>query len=126
MPDLSGLDHLCSFAAHGSVDWGNPHLDGANAHTSRSKYVPVRRLVRLLERSMYRGAQLVVFEPIDQQLFTTSRLNVGAFTHDLHRKDTSHAMARKNPDSVVFEQTIIPQTNICNGSVIIFVDFAPP
>ena len=81
-----GVNCLRTFPVVGPVVWGARTLAGADALTSQWKYVPVRRTALLLEESLYRGTQWVVFEPNDERLWGQIRLNVGAFLRSLFRQ----------------------------------------
>ena len=57
-----GINCLRTFPVYGTVVWGARTLEGADQRASEWKYVPVRRLALMIEESLYRGTQWVVFE----------------------------------------------------------------
>ena len=119
-----GVNCLRSFVS-GSVSWGARTLDGADELASEWKYVPIRRLALLIEESLYRGTQWVVFEPNDEPLWANIRLNVGVFMHQLFRQG---AFQGSTPDQAYFvkcdaETTTQADRNL--GVVNIEVGFAP-
>ncbi len=120
-----GLNCFRTFPVYGSVLWGSRTLVGADAQTSQWKYVPVRRTALFIEESLYRGTKWVVFEPNDEPLWASIRLNVGAFMQDLFRKG---AFQGQTPDQAYFvkcDSETTTQTDIDNGVVNILVGFAP-
>lgn len=78
-----GVNALRTFPVYGTVCWGARTLVGADALASEWAYVPVRRLALMLEESLFRGTQWVVFEPNDEPTWANIRLNVGAFMNGL-------------------------------------------
>jgi phage tail sheath protein FI len=120
-----GLNCFRTFPVYGPVLWGARTLVGADAQTSQWKYVPVRRTALFLEESLYRGTKWVVFEPNDEPLWASIRLNVGSFMQDLFRKG---AFQGQTPDQAYFvkcDSETTTQTDIDNGVVNILVGFAP-
>ena len=109
----------------GVISWGARTMDGADAFASEYKYIPIRRLALFIEESLYRGLKWAVFEPNDDPLWASIRLNVGAFMHDLFRKG---AFAGGKPSDAYFvkcdkETTTANDQNL--GIVNIWVGFAP-
>ena len=54
------------------------------------KYVPVRRTAIMLQRSIYDSIQWAVFEPNDHRLWSSLRINIGAFMNGLFRAGAFH------------------------------------
>ncbi|TMQ12974.1 MAG: phage tail sheath family protein [Deltaproteobacteria bacterium] len=109
----------------GVISWGARTMDGADAFASEYKYISIRRLALFIEESLYRGLKWAVFEPNDEPLWGSIRLNVGAFMHDLFRKG---AFAGGRPSDAYFvkcdkETTTANDQNL--GIVNIWVGFAP-
>ncbi len=120
-----GLNCFRTFPSYGSVIWGSRTLAGADALASQWKYVPIRRTALFLEQSLYSGTQWVVFEPNDEPLWASIRLNVGSFMQTLFLK---HAFQGSTPDQAYFvkcDSETTTQTDIDNGVVNILVGFAP-
>ncbi|WP_394437029.1 phage tail sheath family protein [Streptomyces sp. SGAir0957] len=116
---------LRSFPVVGPVVWGARTLDGADALGSQWKYVPVRRLALMLEESLYRGTQWVVFEPNDERLWAQIRLNVGAFLHTLFRQGAFQGTSAREAYFVKADKDTTTQDDINRGMVNIVVGFAP-
>jgi phage tail sheath protein FI len=120
-----GLNCFRTFPVYGSVLWGARTLVGADALANQWKYVPIRRTALFLEESLYRGTQWVVFEPNDEPLWATIRLNVGSFMQTYFLKG---AFQGQTPDQAYFvkcDSETTTQTDIDNGIVNILVGFAP-
>jgi phage tail sheath protein FI len=89
------------------------------------RYIPVRRMAIFLRVSIYRGIQWAVFEPNDEPLWSSLRLNIRAFMLTQFR---AGAFQGAKPDDAFFvlcDSTTTTQTDIDNGVVNILVGFAP-
>jgi phage tail sheath protein FI len=120
-----GINCLRFFPASGRVVWGARTLRGADQLADEYKYVPVRRLALYIEESLYRGTQLVVFEPNDEPLWAQIRLNVGAFMHNLFRQGAFQGQSPKDAYFVKCDKETTTQNDIDLGIVNIVVGFAP-
>jgi phage tail sheath protein FI len=120
-----GLNCFRTFPVYGPVLWGARTLVGADAMTSMWKYVPVRRVALFLEESLYRGTKWVVFEPNDESLWASIRLNIGSFMQSLFLQG---AFQGKTPTEAYFvkcDKETTTQADIDLGIVNILVGFAP-
>ncbi|MDQ7033563.1 MAG: phage tail sheath subtilisin-like domain-containing protein [Anaerolineae bacterium] len=70
-----GVNCIRSFPGRGIRIWGARTLSS----DASWRYIPVRRLFNMIEESIERGTQWVVFEPNDQFLWGRVRRDVGAF-----------------------------------------------
>ncbi len=109
----------------GIVNWGARTLDGSDDIGSEWKYIPIRRLALFLEESLFRGTKWVVFEPNDEPLWASIRLNLNAFMLSLFRQG---AFQGSTPDKAFYvkcdgETTTQNDRNL--GIVNIEVGFAP-
>jgi phage tail sheath protein FI len=109
----------------GLVNWGARTLDGFDDNSSEWKYIPIRRLALFLEESLFRGTKWVVFEPNDEPLWASIRLNLNAFMLSLFRQG---AFQGSTPDKAFYvkcdgETTTQNDRNL--GIVNIEVGFAP-
>lgn len=120
-----GLNCFRNFPVYGSVLWGARTLVGADAMANQWKYVPVRRTALYIEESLYRGTQWVVFEPNDEPLWASIRLNVGAFMQSLFLKGAFQGSTPKQAYFVKCDGETTTQADIDNGIVNILVGFAP-
>ncbi len=119
-----GVNCLRKFPT-GIVNWGARTLDGSDDIGSEWKYIPIRRLALFLEESLFRGTKWVVFEPNDEPLWASIRLNLGAFMLSLFRQG---AFQGSTPDKAFYvkcdgETTTQNDRNL--GIVNIEVGFAP-
>ena len=120
-----GINCLRTFPIYGTVCWGARTLEGADVQASEWKYIPVRRLALMLEESLYRGTQWVVFEPNDEPLWAQIRLNVGAFMHNLFRQGAFQGRSPREAYFVKCDGETTTQNDIDLGIVNIVVGFAP-
>jgi uncharacterized protein len=120
-----GVNCLRTFPVIGSVSWGARTMRGADRLADQWKYVPVRRLALFIEESLYRGTQWVVFEPNDEPLWSSIRMNVGAFMNNLFRQGAFQGRTPQEAYLVKCDATNNPQNDIDRGIVNILVGFAP-
>jgi phage tail sheath protein FI len=120
-----GVNCLRTFPLVGSVVWGSRTLRGADLLADEYKYIPVRRTALFIEESLYRGTQWVVFEPNDEPLWASIRLNVGAFMHNLFRQGAFQGSTPKDAYFVKCDKDTTTQNDIDAGIVNIVVGFAP-
>ena len=118
----AGVNAFRMFTGRGIVLWGARTLAPA---TSEWRYVPVRRLFIMVEESIRRGTQWVVFEPNDERLWKSIRRDVGAFLMLLWRDG---ALQGATPEQAFFvkcdAETNTPD-EIAAGRVVIEVGLAP-
>ncbi len=120
-----GLNCLRSFPVTGRVVWGARTLQGADELASQWKYIPVRRTALFIEQSLYQGTQWVVFEPNDETLWSSIRLNVGSFMQGLFRQGAFFGSSATQAYFVKCDSETTTQADIDNGIVNIVVGFAP-
>jgi Bacteriophage tail sheath protein len=120
-----GVNCLRAMPAVGPVSWGARTMRGADRLADQYKYLPVRRLALFIEESLYRGTQWVVFEPNDEPLWSSIRLNVGAFMHNLFREGAFQGARAQDAYLVKCDHENNPQNTIDLGIVNILVGFAP-
>ncbi|WP_424887349.1 phage tail sheath family protein [Streptomyces sp. XH2] len=120
-----GVNCLRQFPAVGPVAWGARTLRGADQLADEWKYLPVRRLALFIEESLYRGTQWVVFEPNDEPLWASIRLNIGAFMNSLFREGAFQGRTPAEAYLVKCDRENNPQNDIDRGIVHIHVGFAP-
>lgn len=120
-----GINCLRPLPDLGRVVWGARTREGSDSLGSEWKYVPVRRLTLYLEESLYRGTQWVVFEPNDEPLWSSIRLNVGAFMHSLWRQGAFQGRSAREAYEVKCDSDTTTQDDINRGVVNVLVRFAP-
>ncbi|MEV1065945.1 phage tail sheath C-terminal domain-containing protein [Streptomyces sp. NPDC050263] len=120
-----GVNCLRRLPAAGPVAWGARTLRGADRLADEWKYLPVRRLALFIEESLFRGTQWVVFEPNDEPLWASVRLNVGAFMNSMFRAGAFQGRTPTEAYLVKCDKDTNPQNDIDRGIVNIHVGFAP-
>jgi phage tail sheath protein FI len=121
-----GLNCLRQMAGASSrVVWGARTRMGADRRADEWKYIPIRRLALFIEESLFRGTQWVVFEPNDEPLWSSIRLNVGAFMHSLFRRGAFQGGTAREAYLVKCDAETTTQDDRNRGIVNIVVGFAP-
>jgi uncharacterized protein len=123
--NVLGVNVLRSFPVYQTVVWGARTLKGADRQASEWKYIPVRRMALFIEESLYQGLAWVVFEPNDEPLWSSIRLNVGAFMNGLFRQG---AFAGARPAEAYFvkcDSETTTEDDVNRGIVNILVGFRP-
>jgi phage tail sheath protein FI len=115
------VNALRTVPGSGLVVWGTRTF----ASDAEWRYIPVRRMAIYLRVSIYYGIQWAVFEPNDEPLWASLRLNIRAFMLTQFR---AGAFQGSKPDDAFFvlcDATTTTQQDIDNGVVNILVGFAP-
>lgn len=118
-----GVNVIRFFPASGIVIWGARTL--ATRSDPEYRYVPVRRFAIFLEQSIYNGIQWAVFEPNDEDLWASLRLNIGAFMMNLFRAGAFQGDTPSKAFFVKCDAETNPQDQIDAGIVTVLVGFAP-
>lgn len=109
------------FAGSGVVLWGARTITADPEWT----YIPVRRMAILLRVSIYRGIQWAVFEPNDDDLWASLRLNINSFMMNLFRQGAFQGATPSQAFFVKCDNETTTQDDINLGIVNILVGFAP-
>jgi len=120
-----GLNCLRTFPLAGTVVWGSRTLRGADGLADQWKYLPVRRTALYIEESLYRGTKWAVFEPNDEPLWASLRLNVGAFMNSLYRQGAFMGSTPREAYLVKCDRENNPDNDVNRGIVNILVGFKP-
>jgi uncharacterized protein len=118
-----GVNAIRFFPASGIVIWAARTL--ATRSDPEYRYVPVRRMAIFLERSIANGIQWAVFEPNDEDLWASLRLNIGAFLMTLFRAGAFQGDTPSKAFFVKCDAQTNPQDQIDAGIVTVLVGFAP-
>ena len=92
---------------------------------SQWKYIPVRRTALFIEESIRRGTQWAVFEPNDEPLWSSVRLNIGAFMNSLFKQGAFQGSTPGEAYLVQCDADNNPQSSIDLGILNILVGFQP-
>jgi hypothetical protein len=109
------------FAGSGIVLWGARTLTSDPEWT----YIPMRRTAIFLRVSIYRGIQWAVFEPNDEDLWSSLRLNIGSFMMNLFRQGAFQGATPSQAFFVKCDNETTTQADIDAGIVNVLVGFAP-
>ena len=109
------------FAGSGIVLWGARTITADPEWT----YIPVRRMAIFLRVSIYRGIQWAVFEPNDDDLWASLRLNINSFMMNLFRQGAFQGATPSQAFFVKCDNETTTQDDINLGIVNILVGFAP-
>ena len=120
-----GVNALRNLSVVGPTVWGARTGRGADVMASEWKYLPVRRTALHIEESLQGGTRWAVFEPNDEPLWGQLRLSIGAFMHDLFRRDAFQGSTPREAYLVRCDSTTTTQADIDAGIVNILVGFAP-
>ncbi len=123
--NTAGVNVIRTFPVYNTIIWGARTLDGADARASEWRYNSVRRLALFIENSLQRGLQWVVFEPNDEPLWASVRLNVGAFMNQLHRQGAFQGASARDAYLVKCDSETTTQADINLGILNVYVGFAP-
>jgi uncharacterized protein len=118
-----GVNAIRFFPSSGIVIWGTRTL--ATASDPEYRYVPIRRLAIFLERSIYNGIQWAVFEPNDEDLWASLRLNIGSFMMTQFRAGAFQGSTPSQAFFVKCDAQTNPQDQVDAGIVTVMVGFAP-
>lgn len=118
-----GVNVVRMFPASGIVIWGCRTL--ATQSDPEYRYVPIRRTAIFLEQSIYNGIQWAVFEPNDEDLWASLRLNVGSFMMRLFRQGAFQGNTPSKAFFVKCDAETTTQADIDAGVVNVLVGFAP-
>jgi phage tail sheath protein FI len=118
-----GANVIRSFPASGLVIWGARTL--ATKSDPEYRYIPVRRTAIFLEQSIYNGIQYAVFEPNDEPLWASLRLNITAFMMRQFRAGAFQGRTASDAFFVKCDNQTTTQADIDAGTVNILVGFAP-
>ena len=103
--------------------WGTRTL--ATRSDPEYRYVPVRRTAIYLEQSIYNGIQFAVFEPNDEDLWASLRLNITSFMLLQFQAGAFQGKTASDAFFVKVDSTTTTQADIDAGIVNILVGFAP-
>lgn len=120
-----GINCLRVMPAAGPVVWGARTTVGDDRLANQWKYIPVRRMALWIEETLYRNTQWAVFEPNDEPLWSSLRLNIGNFMNGLFRQGAFQGKAPAEAYFVKCDGATTTQTDIDRGIVNVIVGFAP-
>lgn len=120
----AGVNCLRDFARTGVVSWGARTLAGADALGSDWKYLPLRRLALMIEESLYRGLDWVVFEPNGEPLWANIAEAVEDFMFQLFREGALQGATLDESFFVRCDETTNSEADVDTGVVNLQLGFA--
>jgi uncharacterized protein len=117
-----GVNCIRYFSDQGLVVWGARTLA---EESSEWRYVPVRRLLIMIEQTILRNTRFAVFEPNDRTLWRTIRSAVTGFLRNVYRDG---ALMGATPEEAFFvkcDEETNPQESIDLGQVVTVIGVAP-
>lgn len=118
----NAVNVLREFSGRGILVWGARTLSS----DPEWRYVSVRRLANMIERSVVQDTQWVVFEPNDEPLWTSVRASIESFLVGLW---TDGGLAGSKPGAAFFVKVGLGETmtpsDVSDGRLIITIGFAP-
>ena len=118
----AGVNCIRFFPSVGTLVWGARTLA---EESSDKRYLPVRRLIIMLEESIKRATRWVVFEPNDRTLWKTIRSEIVGFLTNVYMDG---ALMGKTPDEAFFvqcDETTNTPERIAAGQVNTVIGVAP-
>jgi phage tail sheath protein FI len=116
------VNAIRAFTGKGTLIWGARTLAG---NDNEWRYVPVRRLFLMIEESIAKATQQLVFEPNDANTWLRAKGMIGNFLNGLWR---AGALAGAKPQDAYFVNcglgTSMSQQDILEGNLIIEVGIA--
>lgn len=119
-----GINAIRDFPGHGLVLWGARTLAGASATDPEWKYLPIRRFLLMLERSISHGMQWTAFEPNDEPLWAKVRQIAGDFLYDFWQQGAMQGAKAEEAFFVRCDRTTMTQEDIDNGRLVMLVGVA--
>ncbi len=116
-----GVNCVRLIPGSGTVIWGARTL----RPNSEWRYVPVRRTAMFLRKSIYNGIQWAVFEPNDDDLWTSLRATIGAFMETQFRNGAFAGTSSREAYFVKVDSGTTTEIDQAAGIVNILVGFAP-
>ena len=118
----NAVNVIREFPQRGIMIWGARTA----ADESEWRYVAVRRLANMIERSITRSTQWATFEPNDEPLWASVRSSIEGFLFDLWSEG---GLVGSKPEDAFFVRVGLGDTmtkgDIAEGRLIVVIGFAP-
>jgi hypothetical protein len=116
-----GVNCIRLIPGAGTVIWGARTL----RPSSEWRYVPVRRTAMFLRKSIFNGIQWAVFEPNDEDLWTSLRATIAAFMETQFRNGAFAGTSSREAYFVKVDSETTTEIDQAAGIVNVLVGFAP-
>lgn len=118
-----GVNCIRNFSDLGISVWGaRTTITQADAEW---KYINVRRLFNMIEKSLENGSKWAVFEPNDVFLWKKLKRNITAFLTRIHKSGALVGATSSEAFFVRCDESTNPQENIDAGIVVVEIGIAP-
>lgn len=114
------INAIRQFSSSGIVLWGSRTITSDPEY----RYIPVRRMAIFLRVSIYNSIQWAVFEPNDEDLWASLRLNIGAFMMTLFRQGAFQGSSPSKAFFVKVDEETTTQADRDQGIVNVLIGFA--
>lgn len=121
----AGINCLRHFTKTGIVSWGARTLDGADSMGSEWKYLPLRRVALMIEDTIERGLEWVLFEENGEALWASIADTIEDFMFQLFREGAFQGSNLNEAFFVRCDEASNSDADIEAGIVNIQVGFAP-
>ncbi len=116
-----GVNAIRFFSTEGIKVWGARTLSS----DPEWRYLNVRRLFAMVEESIVRSMNWIVFEPNDEPLWNMIRRDIGSFLERLYRQGALQGRSQEEAFFVKCDAETNPQSEIDAGVVTTLVGMAP-
>lgn len=120
-----GINCLRTFPIGGTVVWGARTLRGADALGDEYNYVPVRRLLLYIMDWVLENTKWAVFEPNDQRLWSSLRLQISSFMAGLWKQGALFGSSADQAFFVRCDGQTTTMVDIDSGIVNVQIGFCP-
>jgi uncharacterized protein len=117
-----GINCIRFFSAEGNLVWGARTLAEPS---SEWKYIPVRRLLIMIEQSIKRNTRWVVFEPNDRTLWKSVKSEVSRFLSNVYRDGALMGASAEQAFFVKCDEETNPPESIDLGQLVTVIGVAP-
>ena len=118
-----GINCIRSFPNRGIRIWGARTL--AEPSDTQWRYIPVRRLMSYIEKSIELGTQWVVFEPNDQELWYRVTRTISNFLEGIWRQGALFGASPAEAFFVKCDASINTPTSMMLGRLYVEIGVAP-
>lgn len=119
-----GINTIRDLPGHGVILWGARTLAGAPAEGRESKYLPIRRFLLMLERSIAQGLQWAAFEANDDSLWKRVRGEVEEFLSGQWRNGALRGAKLEEACFVRCDRSTMTEADLASGNLIVHVGVA--
>lgn len=120
----AGVNPIRDLPGHGTVLWGARTLAGSNTAGPEWKYLPIRRFLLAVERSLAHGLRWAEFEPNDDVLWSRVRGATETFLDSLWKQGAMQGQRASEAYYVRCDRTTTTEADIQAGRCILHVGIA--